>query len=213
MQIKHWMTPDPISVEPDLPLIDAQQIMKKNRIRRLPVVEKGKLVGMVTHRIIREASPSTATSLSIHELNYLIVKLKVKDVMRKDPITVSPNDLVIDVILKGSQKGIGAFPVVDQGKLVGIVTESEILRSMLHIFGTRTASEIIELKNLGDPGTVGDFHRISGVIKDLNVPILAMFTLPDRDTGEYRAYVRVKTKDIEPVYEALEKAGYQRAEA
>jgi acetoin utilization protein AcuB len=89
MKIKNWMTVDPITVTPDTPIIDAKKIMKENRIRRLPVVDKGKLVGIVTYRNIIEASPSSATSLSIHELNYLVLKLQVRDVMKKNPVTCS----------------------------------------------------------------------------------------------------------------------------
>jgi acetoin utilization protein AcuB len=209
MKIKNWMTRDPLTVEPDTLIIDAKNLMKEHNIRRLPVVKGGKLVGMVTYRNIIEASPSSATSLSIHELNYLILKLQVKDVMRKNPITVSPEDSVIDVILEGSRKGIGAFPVVDHGKLVGIVTETEILKAMIQIFGTRIKSEIITLENVGSEDSVGDFKKIAEVIEKLNVPILGMFALGDRETGQPRIYVRVKTKETKPVLEALTAAGYK----
>ena len=209
MKIKNWMTRDPLTVEPDTLIIDAKNMMKEHNIRRLPVVKDGKLMGIVTYRNIIEASPSSATSLSIHELNYLILKLQVKDVMRKNPITVSTEDSVIDVILEGSRKGIGAFPVVDHGKLVGIVTETEILKAMIQIFGTRIKSEIITLENVGSEDSVGDFKRIAEVIEQLNVPILGMFALGDRETGQPRIYVRVKTKETKPVLEALEAAGYK----
>ena len=92
MKVKHWMTKDPITVSPETLAVEAQKIMKENKIRRLPVVDKGKLVGMVTFRNLIEAAPSSASSLSIHELNYLIMKIKVKDLMKKNVITVSPED-------------------------------------------------------------------------------------------------------------------------
>ena len=209
MKIKNWMTRDPLTVEPETLIIDAKNIMKEHNIRRLPVVRDGRLMGMVTYRNIIEASPSSATSLSIHELNYLILKLQVKDVMRKNPITVSPEDSVIDVILEGSRKGIGAFPVVDHGKLVGIVTETEILKALIQIFGTRIKSEIITLENVGSEDSVGDFKKIAEVIEKLNVPIMGMFALGDRETGQPRIYVRVKTKETKPVLDALVAAGYK----
>ena len=99
MKIKHWMTKDPISVGPDTLIIDAKKIMKENKIRRLPVVHKGKVVGIVTYRNIIEASPSAVTTLSIHELNYLYLKLKVKDIMTKNPLCVSPEDSNFDIII------------------------------------------------------------------------------------------------------------------
>jgi acetoin utilization protein AcuB len=209
MKIKHWMTPDPITVHPETPIIDAKKILKDHNIRRLPVVDKkGKLVGIVTYRNIIEASPSQATSLSIHELNYLVLKLQVKDVMRKDPITISPEDSIIDVILEGHKKGIGAFPVLDKGKLVGIVTETEIFNAMIRIFGTRAESEIIVLENVGEEDSVGVFKKIAEVVEVHKVSILAMFALPRRSTGGLRIYLRVKTKNTKPLMKDFEKLGY-----
>ena len=83
MYIKDWMTRDPIVVAPDTPILEAQKLMRTNRIRRLPVVDRDKLVGIVTYRDIIEATPSDATTLSIHELNYLLSKLTVNKVMTK----------------------------------------------------------------------------------------------------------------------------------
>ena len=210
MKIKHWMTPDPITVNPDTLIIDAKKIMKDHNIRRLPVVDKhGKLAGMVTYRNIIEASPSAATSLSIHELNYLILKLTVKDVMRKNPLTVSPDDKVMDVILQGHQKGIGSFPVVDKAKLVGIVTETEIFSAMIQIFGTKEESRIITLEGVGSEDSVGVFRRIAEVVEAQNVPMLAMFALPHRTTGGIRIYIRVKVKNTTPLEKALQEAGFK----
>jgi acetoin utilization protein AcuB len=209
MKIKHWMTPDPVTVDPETLIVDAKKLMKDHKFRRLPVVDdKGRLVGIVTYRNIIEASPSSATSLSIHELNYLLLKLKVKDVMRKDPVTVGPEDSVIDVILMGAKRGIGSFPVAEKGKLIGIVTETEILRSLIQIFGTGAQSQIVELENVGSEDSVGDFRRIAEFLENRNIPILGMFALPTRDTGKDRILVRVKTKNIKPLVEDLLNAGY-----
>ena len=210
MKIKHWMTPDPITVTPETPIIDAKAIMKEKRIRRLPVVDNdGKLVGIVTYRNIIEASPSAATSLSIHELNYLILKLEVKDCMRRKPITVTSNDSIIDIINTGHKKGIGAFPVVDDGKLVGIVTETEIVKAMIHIFGTREKSEIIILENVGAEDSIGVFRRIAELVEQMKVPMLAMFALPHRNSPGFRIHVRVKTKETRPLVDAFRRAGYE----
>ena len=212
MKIKHWMTPNPITVPPDMLIIDAKKVMKEHNIRRLPVVEKGKLVGIVTYRNIIEASPSAATSLSIHELNYLILKLQVKDVIRKNPITVGPDDSVIDVILEGHKKGIGAFPVVEKGKLVGIVTETEIVAAMIGIFGTRERSEIICLENVGAEESIGEFRRICEIAEKLKVPLLGIFALPHRSSPGQRIYIRALTKKPRPLIEAFREAGYKIGE-
>ncbi len=211
MKVKHWMTKDPITVSPDTLAVEAQKIMKENKIRRLPVVDKGKLAGMVTFRNLIEAAPSSATSLSIHELNYLIMKIKVKDLMKKNVITVSPEDTVIDAIVRGVEKGIGGFPVVDdQGRLVGIVTETQIARAMIHLFGTDAKNEIISLENVDlQPGTFG---KIVTLVEKLGITIISMFSLPRRTTDLLRVYIRIRSGQREAAMAELKKAGYEIAD-
>jgi len=211
MKVKHWMTKDPITVSPETLAVEAQKIMKENKIRRLPVVEKGKLVGMVTFRNLIEAAPSSASSLSIHELNYLIMKIKVKDLMKKNVITVSPEDTVIEAIVRGVDKGIGGFPVVDeQGRLVGIITETQIARAMIQLFGTETRKEIISLENVDlQPGTFG---KIVTLVEKLGINIISMFSLPRRTTDLLRVYIRIKSGQREEAIQELKKAGYEIAD-
>ena len=208
MKVKHWMTKDPISVSPDTLAVEAQKIMKENRIRRLPVVDKGKLVGIVTFRNLIEAAPSSANSLSIHELNYLIMKIKVKDLMKKNVVTVSPEDTAIDAIVRGVEKGIGGFPVVDeQGQFVGIITETQIARAMLQLFGTEGRNEIITLENVDlQPGTFG---KIVNLVEKLGINIMSMFSLPRRTTDLLRVYIRIKSGQREEAIQELKKAGYE----
>jgi acetoin utilization protein AcuB len=211
MKVKHWMTKDPITVSPETLAVEAQKIMKENRIRRLPVVEKGKLAGMVTFRNLIEAAPSSGSSLSIHELNYLIMKIKVKDLMKKNVITVSPEDTVIDTIVRGVDKGIGGFPVVDeQGRLVGIITETQIARAMIQLFGTDAKNEIISLENVDlQPGTFG---KIFTLVEKLGINIISMFSLPRRTTDLLRVYIRIKSGQREEAIQELKKAGYEIAD-
>jgi acetoin utilization protein AcuB len=211
MKVKHWMTRDPITVSPETLAVEAQKIMKENKIRRLPVVDKGRLVGMVTFRNLIEAAPSSATSLSIHELNYLITKIKVKDLMKKNVITVSPEDTVIEAIAKGVEKGIGGFPVVDnEGQLLGIITETQIARAMIHLFGTDAKNEIIFLENVDlQPGTFG---RIVTLVERLGINILSMFSMPRRSTDLLRVYIRIKSGQRDEAVRELKKAGYEIAE-
>lgn len=194
MKVKHWMTPNPITVDPDTPLMDAQKLMSEKRIRRLPVVDKkGRVVGIVTHRNIMEASPSEATTLSVYELNYLLSKLTIDKVMTKDPVVVSPDDLVMDVIQIGQEKGIGAFPVVEGGKLVGIATETEIIQAMIQILGTRPGRSVITLQNVDLEGNLGAVSRIASIIEKRGVPVAAIFSLPHRTRPGHRVYIRVRT--------------------
>jgi len=209
MKIKNWMTSNPITVKPSTPVMEAAKIMKENNIRRLPVVKGEEVVGIVTYRNILEASPSAATTLSIHELNYLVAKLEVREIMHKDPITVSPEDSVMEVMMMGHAKGIGAFPVVDRGRLVGIVSETEIFRAVIHLFGEQDQDRFVVLEDVRLRERVGAMSRIASVVEGLNVPVLGIFTLPHRRKEGNRLYIRVSTDDTAKVAQALQEAGYK----
>ncbi len=127
-QIQDWMTADPITAPPTMTLPEALQVMARHNIRRLPIVEKGKLVGMVTRGDLRGAQPSRATSLSIFELHYLVGRITLAEIMTRDPLTVNDDTTVQDAARLMLQRKISGLPVMHQGKLVGIITESDIFR-------------------------------------------------------------------------------------
>ncbi len=130
--VKDWMSKDVVTVTPHTTLPDAHKIMKERKIRRLPVVDDhGHLVGIVTRGDVREASPSDATTLSIYELNYLLAKLTVDKIMTKNPVTVTPDTSMKDASRLMLEHKIGGLPVVESGKVVGIITESDIFRFMV----------------------------------------------------------------------------------
>lgn len=130
--ISDWMTSEVITITPDTPITQAHQIMKKNHIRRLPVVEDDVLKGMVTIGDVREASPSGATTLSIWELNYLWSQLAVKDVMTSRVHTVTPTEPIINAAKLMLDHKISGLPVVDENnQLVGILTESDVFRMLV----------------------------------------------------------------------------------
>ncbi len=122
------MTPNPITAAPDTNLPEAHKLMKDNRIRRLPVVKDGQLVGIVTRGDIRGAEPSEATSLSIFELHYLVGKLMLDRIMTRNPITVGPSTTIQEAANLMLSHKISGLPVVDKSRLVGIITESDIFR-------------------------------------------------------------------------------------
>ena len=129
MHVRALMTAAPITIAPDLNVIDARQRMVEHRIRHLMVVEHGKLVGIVTDRDIRLNLPSPATSLSVWEVNYLLARLTVGQVMTKAVITVDPDRDVGAVARLMVDHKIGALPVMEGARLVGIVTESDFVRA------------------------------------------------------------------------------------
>ena len=131
--VKDWMTADVVTVEADTGLMDADHVMRDNGVRRLPVVQNGRLVGIVTYGDIREARPSAATSLSTWEMNYLLTRLNIEEVMTKDPITIKPDAIMGEAASLMLNNRISGLPVVDaQGKIVGILTESDIFRMVAH---------------------------------------------------------------------------------
>ncbi|MBI1800617.1 MAG: CBS domain-containing protein [Chloroflexi bacterium] len=130
-RVSDWMTPDPIVVGPKTKLMEAHRLMLDHNIRRLPVVENDQLIGIVTLGDIREAEPSDATALSIYELNYLLARLTLDKIMTRNPITVSPDTPMVDVARIMLQHKIGGLPVVADGHLLGIITESDIFRMLV----------------------------------------------------------------------------------
>ncbi|QPC85185.1 CBS domain-containing protein [Phototrophicus methaneseepsis] len=132
MIVKDWMTHDVLTASPDMPISDAHQIMKERGIRRLPVVEHEKLVGIVTIGDVREASPSDATTLSIWELNYLWAQLTVGKIMSKNVLTVKADTPILDAAEMMLENKISGLPVVGKGgHLEGIITESDIFRLLV----------------------------------------------------------------------------------
>jgi len=129
--VRDWMTRDPITITSDTALPHAHRLMQDHSIRRLPVVDEGVLVGIITLGDVREAEPSDATSLSIFELNYLLAKLPVSDIMTSNPITVTPITTIARAAQLMLEHKVGGLPVVDRGKLVGIITESDIFRMLV----------------------------------------------------------------------------------
>jgi len=129
MNVRDLMTTGPITVGPETPVLDARQLMIDKRFRHVLIAEGPKLLGIVTDRDIRLNLPSPATSLSVWEINYLLARLTVASVMTKSLVTVSPRQDTRDAARLMLDHKIGALPVVDGGELVGIITETDLLRA------------------------------------------------------------------------------------
>lgn len=136
--VRDWMTREVITAAPDTGLLDADKLMRDHSIRRLPVMENGRLVGIVTYGDVRSARASTATSLSTWEMNYLLSKLTLGEIMTKSPVTVDPDATIGEAAQIMLQQRISGLPVVDEHeKLVGIITESDIFRMVVHDWARR----------------------------------------------------------------------------
>lgn len=127
--VQDWMTRDVVTITPDATLPETHRLMAEKRIRRLPVIKDGRLVGIVTRGDVRGAEPSEATSLSIWEINYLLARLKIEQIMSRNPLTVSPETTIGQTAKVMLENKISGLPVVDDtGQVVGIITESDIFR-------------------------------------------------------------------------------------
>ncbi|TVQ95929.1 MAG: CBS domain-containing protein [Desulfovibrionales bacterium] len=196
MLISDWMTSEVISVEPDISMMKVSKIMKEKRIRRIPVVDGGKkLVGIVTDRDIKEASPSKATTLDIHELYYLLSEIKVKDIMTKKPFTVLPEETIERAALVMMEKRVGGLPVVDaQGAVVGIITESDIFKVLIAITGAHFGGVLLAFKL---PNTEGSLKEVLEVLREQQARIISILTSYGHQEEEGYRQVYVRIQDVE----------------
>mgnify|MGYP000194268338 CR=1 FL=1 len=205
MYVKNRMTANPYTVSPDATIAEALDLMRKNNIRRLPVVKNGKLVGIVTEREMMEITPSKATTLSIFELNYLLAKTKVSAVMTKEVITVSPDALLEEAAVLMRDNRVGALPVVDNGKLVGIITETNIFDAFVDLLGFRETGTRISVEVEDSPGILA---QVAGVIKDFGANITHLVVYRSK-TGKSDIVIRVNTINTDDMVQALESHGYK----
>ena len=207
MLVRMWMSDEVITASPELPIMEARELMKEHNIRRLPVVDKrGRLIGIVTQGDIQEASPSDATTLSIWELNYLLARITVEEIMTRDVITITPDTPVEEAALLMRERKVGGLPVVEDGKLVGIITESDIFEVMIKVMGVRQGGTRLTLEIEDRPGSLAE---ALSPIKKHGVNILSVVTCEEcpASPGYGVVVVRLATTEYEPIVSELERAG------
>ncbi len=198
MLIKDWMTRDPITINDDTSMIRAMHIMNEHHFRRLPVMRAGRLVGLVTDRDLKEASPSKATTLDVHEMYYLLAELQVKEIMSRDLITVSQDDTVEGAAQIMLAHTVSGLPVVDAGgSLVGIITQSDILRALLHISGSLQGGVQFALRLEDRPGVLKEVADLMRARGGRLLSLLSCYCSPGENRRE--VYVRVKNLSAEAV--------------
>lgn len=170
-----------ISVTPDTPINDVLAMFRKEHIRRAPVIKDGKLVGIVSERDLLNASPSPVTTLSIWEMNYLISKVLVKDVMSKKVITVEQDTPIEEAARIMADKKIGGVPVVSGGSVVGIITETDLFKILLELMGARQKALRVTATLADKPGQIA---RLSKAVTQAggNFISFGMFSGPDANT-------------------------------
>ena len=206
MFVKDQMTVNPVTVTSATTIADAAELMKKHRFRRLPVVDIGKLVGIVTDRDLRKASPSSATTLSVHEADYLLSKASIKDIMTKKVLSIDSEATIEEAALLMYNNRIGGVPVVDKNQdVVGIITETDIFKCLVDIMGLPSGTTRVTIRV---PDKTGVITEITGIYADLgiNITSMASYTLPD---GSGEEVIRGDVKDVEELTKRIEAKGYK----
>jgi len=205
MRIRDIMSTNVVAVDEKTSIHDAKKVMEAHKIRRLPVMKKDKLVGYLTERMLLEASPSPATALSIHELHYLLAKMTVKEIMVKKPFTISPDMPPEEAMQLGQEMGYGGFPVVENGRLVGVVTESDIVRLMTRVLGVTKKGKRITIKT---SNAFGNMQKIMSILDANKTVLLSLMSLKEPDEEGWLIVLRLDSDNAEPIAKELTSAGF-----
>ena len=160
MYVKNRMTTNPYTIAFDAPITEVIELMREKNLKRVPVVQGDRVVGMITHGDIQKVSPTKATTLSIYELNYLLAKTKVSDAMTKEVITISPDELLEEAAVLMRENKISTLAVEKDGKLVGIITESDIFDAFIDLLGFRDVGSRITIQAADAPGALADITEV-----------------------------------------------------
>jgi len=199
MLVKNWMSKQVLTVDAEESMQKVMDLMKQNNIRRLPVMKKEKLVGIVTDRDLRSASASDATSLEVHELLYLIRKIKVKEIMTKKPITIPLDYTVEEAAMVFLEKKISGAPVVNRsGDVIGIITQTDIFRVLLSLTGVGERGIQFAFEVGDRPGSI---KEITDILRERGGRLVSLLTTYDRASAGCRnVYARIYgiSQDILP---------------
>jgi acetoin utilization protein AcuB len=192
MQIRDWMTTDVITASLETSLMKISKVMKECCIRRVPVVDANrKVIGIVSDRDVKDASPSKATTLDVYELYYLLSEIKARDIMTPNPITVNVKDTVEQVALLMQERSVGGLPVVeDDGTLAGIITEHDVFKVLAEITGVRHGGVQFAIAVEDLPGSV---RPIIDLLRTHNASLISLLTANSKTDNRFREiFLRVR---------------------
>ena len=206
MKVRDVMTWNVVTVTSDMPIMEARKIMDAHGVRRLPVVDRGKMVGMVSKERITRTAPSPATSLSVWEINYLLAKMTVKEIMSKDPVTVDPEMSVEAAIALAQKKGVGALPVLENNKLVGIATTNDFFYKILNpVLGIGKSGTRIVIAKGGD---IKGLQEILDAVKKAGAKIVSFHNMPPVEGKEQDVCLHLDKEDVKQLVKDLAIKGY-----
>jgi acetoin utilization protein AcuB len=205
MLVKYWMSTNVITIDEDVSMMKASRLMKQHGIQHLPVMSKGRLAGILSDRDLKEAHPSKASTLDIHELYYLLDQLKVKEIMAQKLHAAHPDDTIEKAAALMLKYDISALPVVnDEGNLQGIITKGDLFRALVSISGIHQAPLQIGFEIPDRPGSIKD---VTDLIREHDGRIFSIITHYERAPEGFRhVYIRFKgVKDETGLLAELEK--------
>jgi len=207
MNVAKRMKRNPVFVDEGDSMKKAMDLLKEHEIRHLPVLKDGeRLVGILSERDIKQASPSPATALEIREIYYLLDKVKVKQIMTRRPYTVSSSAPIEEAALIIREKKIGCLPVVDDGKLVGILTETDIIDAFIAGMGVSGPGYRIELVLQNRPGKLLELLKL---LKDFEANVVSVATAAHDDPDKIINILRIETRNYKLVKAAIRKSGFE----
>ena len=206
MNVAKRMKRNPVFVDEADSMKKAMDLLKEHEIRHLPVLKDGeRLVGILSERDIKQASPSPATALEIREIYYLLDKVKVKQIMTRRPYTVSSSAPIEEAALILREKKIGCLPVVDDGKLVGILTETDIIDAFIEGMGVNGPGYRLEVELQNRPGKLLELLKL---LKDFDANVVSVATAAHEDPNKIINILRIEARNYKVVKAAIRKSGF-----
>lgn len=207
MNVAKRMRRNPVFVDEGDSMKKAMDLLKEHEIRHLPVLKDGeRLVGILSERDLKQASPSPATALEIREIYYLLDKVKVKQIMTRRPYTISSSAPIEEAALIIREKKIGCLPVVDDGKLVGILTETDIIDAFIEGMGVNGPGYRIELVLQNRPGKLFELLKL---LKDFDANVVSVATAAHEDPEKIINILRIEAKNYKVLKAAIKKSGFE----
>jgi acetoin utilization protein AcuB len=202
--VRDSMTQELVTVVPETTAAEALALCRTNRIRHLPVLEGGRLVGLISDRDLRAATPALGDPARAEALD----RVRVADEMARDVITAHPEDPIEDAAMAMYERKFGCLPVVDGGELVGMVTSSDVMRALVRLVGAHEPGSRLEVAL---PSRSGSLAEVTQIVRDEGVDIVSILASSEHEdeAGERVAVLRVSTIDPKHLVESLRAAGYR----
>jgi acetoin utilization protein AcuB len=209
MFVRDIMTMNVVNIPSNTSVSDAKRIMDAHRIRRLPVVDRGKLVGVVTERRLEAYTPSKATTLSVWEIGYLLGNTPVKDIMEKNVVTVSPDMTVEEALAVAQQKKVGALLVLEEGRLVGIVTTNDFFYKIANpVLGIGLPGTRVEVIGKTEDTVIEDVVSLANK-EGIRIVTIHVLSIPETQVEKKDIVIHLDTADTTKIVKELKSKGYE----